>query len=139
MAQERRANNVIRIPTSLKTSFFRIWIEFLAPLHNLPNRAKDLLAGLLKARFELSESVSDEALLDKLVLGGDTRRAVAKSIGMSEGACHVILNKLKKAGVITNGRINSKFIPKNLSKDDKAFQLLLYLDLDAGSNSKVVL
>ena len=139
MSKERRVNNVIRIPTTLDTSFFRIWVEFLAPLHNLPNRAKDILAELLKARFNLSQSVTDDALLDKLTLGIDTRKKIVKDLGMSEASYHVTLGKIKKTGIIKDGKINSRFIPKNIGRGDKSFQLLLYLDLDEGNNSKVKL
>ena len=54
MVETRRANNVIRIPTSLQGKFFRIWIEFLTPLHNLTNREKDVVAAFIKALMTLS-------------------------------------------------------------------------------------
>ena len=129
-----RANNVIRIPTSLQGKFFRIWIEFLTPLNNLTNREKDIVAAFIKARFELSKSVIDDALLDKIVMSDDIKNKVKTECNVSDAFFQVILGKLRKTGVIVDGRINSKFIPKNLSPDDKAFQLLLYFDLDAKDN-----
>lgn len=129
-----RANNVIRIPTSLQGKFFRIWIEFLTPLNNLTNREKDIVAAFIKARFELSKSVIDDALLDKIVMSDDIKNKVKAECNVSDAFFQVILGKLRKTGVIVDGRINSKFIPKNLSPDDKAFQLLLYFDLDAKDN-----
>ena len=134
MVETRRANNVIRIPTSLQGKFFRIWIEFLTPLHNLTNREKDVVAAFIKARFELSKSISDPVWLDKVVMSDEIKSKVKEECGVSDAFFQVILGKLKKTGVILEGKINSKFIPKNLELGDKTFQLLLYFDLD-GKNS----
>lgn len=128
-----RANNVIRISTSLQGKFFRIWVEFLTPLHKLTNREKDVVAAFLKARFELSKSVTDDALLDKIVMS-DVKDQIKADCNVSDAFFQVILGKLRKTGVIVDGRINPKFIPKNLKADDPAFQLLLYFDLNATNN-----
>lgn len=134
MATIGRANNVIRIPTSLQDKFFRIWIEFLTPLHNLTNREKDIVAAFIKARHELSKSIIDDSLLDRVVMSEDTKSKIKEECRVSDAFFQVILGKLKKTKVIVDGRINPKFIPKNLSPGDKAFQLLLYFDLDDNNN-----
>lgn len=130
-----RANNVIRIPTSLKGRFFRIWIEFLTPLHSLTNREKDVVAAFIKARFELSKAISDDDLLDKVVMSDDIKAKVKSECNVSDAFFQVILGKLRKTKIIHNGKINPKFLPKNLNMDDNAFQLLLYFDLDGRDNS----
>lgn len=134
MVNPGRANNVIRIPTSLQGKFFRIWIEFLTPLHNLTNREKDVVAAFIKARFELSKSVSDDNLLDKIVMSDDIKNKIKAECKVSNAFFQVILGKLKKTGIIINGKINPKFIPKSLNPEDQAFQLLLYFDLDERNN-----
>lgn len=134
MAGAGRANNVIRIPTSLHGNFFRMWIEFLTPLHNLTNREKDVVAAFIKARFELSKSVSDEDLLDRITMGNDVKEKVKKECNLSGPFFQVIIGKLKKTGVIVNDKINPKFIPRNIKHEDNAFQLLLYFDLNAKSD-----
>lgn len=135
MARAGRVNNVIRIPTSLKGKFFRIWIEFLTPLHSLTNREKDVVAAFIKARFELSKSITDDALLDKVVMSDDIKAKVKAECNVSDAFFQVILGKLRKTTVIVDGKINPKFIPKSINPDDKAFQLLLYFDLDGGNNN----
>lgn len=129
-----RANNVIGIPASLKGSFFRKWIEYLTPLHNLTNREKDVVAAFLKARFELSTSIQDANWLDKVVMSDEVKNKVKEECGVSDAFFQVILGKLRKTGVIVDGKIASKFIPKHLSADDTSFQLLLIFDLDAKNN-----
>ena len=134
MTGEGRANNVIRIPTSVQGKFFRIWIEFLTPLHNLTNREKDVIAAFIKARFELSKSIADPTWLDKVVMSEEIKTKVKEECKVSDAFFQVILGKLRKTGIILDGKINPKFIPKSLNSEDKSFQLLLYFDLDGGNN-----
>lgn len=134
MEKNGRVNNVIRIPTSLSGRFFRIWLEYLTPLHKLTNREKDVLAAFLKARFELSNSITDETLLDKVLMSDDIKAKVKAECGVSDAFFQVIIGKLRKIGIITKGKISPIFIPKSLSKDDTSFQFLLYFDLDERNN-----
>lgn len=131
-------NNVIRIPTSIKGTFFRIWVEFLTPLHGLTSREKDVVASLLKNRFELSASISDEYILDKVLMSDDIKTKVKEECNISDAFFQVILGKLRKTKVLVEGRINKKFIPKNLKANDKSLQLLLYFDLNAENNISTV-
>lgn len=128
MVEAGRANNVIRIPTSLQGNFFRVWIEFLTPLHHLTNREKDVVAAFIKARFELSKAVIDPVLLDKIVMSEDVKNKVKAECDISDAFFQVILGKLKKVGIIVNNKIDPKFIPKRLESNDKTFQLLLLFD-----------
>lgn len=134
MADNGRANNVIRIPSSLQGSFFRNWIEFLTPLHGLTNREKDIIAAFIKARFELSKSITDEAILDKVVMSDDIKERVKKECKVSNAFFQVIFGKLRKTGIIQDNKINPKLIPKHLASTDNSFQLLLYFDLDERNN-----
>jgi hypothetical protein len=126
-----RANNCIRIPTSLQGRFFRTWIEYLTPLHNLTNREKDVVAAFVKARFELSKSIIDDTLLDKVLMSDDIKNQIKEECNVSDAFFQVILGKLRKTKIIVDGKLSPIFIPKNLHPDDSSFQLLLYFDLDA--------
>ena len=96
-------NNAIRIPASLKGDFFRVWVEFLTPLHNLNNREKDVLASLLKHRFELSEKILDQKSLDTVLLSADIKAKIKEECNVSNAFFQVILGKLKKLNIITEG------------------------------------
>lgn len=122
-------NNVIRIPTSLKKDFFRIWVEFLTPLHSLTNKEKDVAAILLKERYKLSKAVNDPALLDRILLGDETKNTIKEELKITEAFLRVIFRKLKSTKFIVDNKINAKFIPKNLKDDDTMFQLLFFFDL----------
>lgn len=123
-------NNVIRIPATLENNFFRVWVEFLTPLHNLTAKEKDVLAAFLKNRFELSNAVIDNNLLDELLMSDKVRTKIKEECNISEPFLKVILSKLKKVNILVEGKINPLLIPKTVKKDDKSFMLLLYFDLN---------
>lgn len=111
-----KINNVIRIPTSINTSFFRFWFEFLKPFHNLTDREMQVAASLLKRRYELSKVIKDDNILDKVVMSEDTKKRVREECNISLPHFQVIMGKLRKNKVIFEGKINSRFIP-NLTEE----------------------
>nr|DAP62065.1 MAG TPA: hypothetical protein [Crassvirales sp.] len=123
-----KINNVIRIPTSISTSFFRFWFEFLRPFHNLTDREMQVASSLLKRRYELSKVIQDEVILDKVVMSEDTKKVVREECNISLPHFQVIMGKLRKNKVILDGRINPRFIP-NLTEEQGSFRLLLNFEL----------
>lgn len=123
-----KINNVIRIPTSINTSFFRFWLEFLKPFHNLTDREMQIASAFLKRRYELSKVIQDDGILDKVVMSEDTKKAVREECNISLPHFQVIMGKLRKSKIILNGRINPKFIP-NLTEEQGSFRLLLNFEL----------
>lgn len=123
-----KINNVIRIPTSISTSFFRFWLEFLKPFHNLTDREMQIASTFLKRRQELSKVIQDDSILDKVVMSEDTKKAVREECNISLPHFQVIMGKLRKSKIILNGRINPKFIP-NLTEEQGSFRLLLNFEL----------
>lgn len=124
-------NNAIRIPTSLKGDFFRAWVEFLTPLHNLTNREKDVLAALIKYRFELSEVIKDESALDTVLMSDKIKSQIKEECKVSDAFFQVILGKLKKSNILIENRVNPLLMPKKLNPNSNSFLLLLYFDLNA--------
>lgn len=122
-----KINNIIRIPTSLKGKFFRFWLEFLRPFHNLSERELQIATLFLKQRYELTKVIKDDLILERVLMGEDTKKAMREECNMSLPHFQVIMGKLRKNGFIVDGKINPKFIP-NIS-DEESFQLLLFFDL----------
>lgn len=133
-----KVNNIIRIPTSLYGNFYRLWLEFLAPFHNLTSREMDIAAAFLKHRQELSEVIKDPDLLEKVVMGEDTKRSIREECKVTVAHFQIIMGKLRKSKIIVDGKINPKFVPKNLSSDSNSFRLLLYFDLDGKRDKKTL-
>lgn len=123
-----KINNIIRIPTSISTSFFRFWFEFLKPFHNLTDREMQVASSFLKRRYELSKVIQDEDILDKVVMSEDTKKRVREECNISLPHFQVIMGKLRKSKVIVDNKINRRFIP-NISDDKGSFRLLLNFEL----------
>lgn len=122
-----KVDSVIKIPTTLD-DFFRYWFEFLKPFHQLTGREIDVATALIKQRHKLSKVITDDNILDKVVMSEDTRKIVREECGLSLPHFQVIMGKLKKNKIIVDGRINPKFIP-NVTEENGNFQLLLLFEL----------
>jgi len=129
-----KVNGFINIPSSIEGNFFRLWLEFLLPYHGLTPREMDIAASFLKQRHFLSKAIKDEAILDKVTMSEDTKRKVMEECKITPSHFQVIMGKLRKSGLIVDNKINPKFIPKKIEEGDAACKLLLYFDLNAGSN-----
>jgi hypothetical protein len=121
-----KVNSAIRIPTTLD-EFFRYWFDFLRPFHHLTEREIDVATALVKQRYNLSKVITDESILDKVVMSDDTRKKVREECQLSIPHFQVIMGKLKKNKIITDGRINPKFVPE-IVEEDGNFQLLLLFE-----------
>lgn len=61
----------------------------------------------------------------------DTKAKIRKECDVTTPHFQVIMGKLRKAQFIIDGKINSKFIPKDIEDNDSAFKVLFYFDFDA--------
>lgn len=119
-----KPNNVIRVPTSLSTDFFRYWMEFLRPYHNLASRDMDVAACFLKLRYEASLKTTDLENMERQTLSTDNRKAVAEALDVNMQTVHIAIHHLKKKNVIfSNNRFNPRYIPR--VEEGKPFMLML--------------
>ena len=120
-----KPNNIVTVPTSSELEFFKWWCIFLRPFINLTDREIDVVASLLKQRKELSKSISDQAILDKMLMSEEVKTRVQKECNITPQYLYVIISNLRKHNVIVNNTINPRLIP-NIRKDDNGnFQLLI--------------
>jgi hypothetical protein len=127
MSKMKRVNNVIRIPTSLSSKFFRYWFEFLAPFHKLTSREIDVMAGFVKHRYELSKVIKENDILDKVTMDEDTKRKIREEYNITLPYFQVIMGRLRKSKMIIDNKINPRFIP-NIVESDDSFKLLLLFE-----------
>jgi hypothetical protein len=110
--------NCIRIQSNenLKISpegdFFRVWVAFLKPVHELTNKGMDVLALYLKERYRLSKTISDSNILDQALMSEEIRKKVREECGIKPRHLNVILSTFRKKGVIRNNRFFLNLIPK---------------------------
>ena len=91
--------------------FFRVWVEFLKPLHDLTKREMDVLAIFLRERYELSKVITDSEVLDGVLMSEGTKRKIRNQCGISTKHFQVIMSKFRKNGVIKNNKIHLNLIP----------------------------
>lgn len=121
-------DNVVRVPCSLSTSFFKYWFMFLKPFHKLTDREIDVITSFVKQRYELSKVIKDSNILDKVTMSEDVKKKVREECNITLPHFQVIMGKLRKNNVIVDGKINPKFIP-NVDEEKGTFKLLLLFDL----------
>lgn len=124
---EVAVNNVIRIPASQK-KFFRFWFEFLKPFHKLTDREIDVITAFTYERYNLGKVISDEDILDKVVMSEDTKKKIREEYKVTPAYFQVIMGKLRRNGLIVNNKINPRFIP-NITEDNGPFKLMLLFDI----------
>lgn len=119
-----KPNNAFNVPVTDTLDFFRWWCVFLRPFVHLTEREMDIVASLLKQRWELSKTkdIKDPAILDTLTMSSEVLDRVAKECKLTKQHFYVVMSSLKKKGVI-NGYITPKLIP-NL-KEDGTFKLTI--------------
>ena len=127
MAQELNIDNFIPLQTSLH-DFFKMWLTYIKPLHNLTEREQDVTAAFLRNRHYLSTKISDIKILNQVLFSEQTKKKIMEETGLSVAHFQVIMGKLRKAGIIKDNTLNLKIVPK-LKQDAKDFKLLLYFEL----------
>lgn len=91
--------------------FFRVWVEFLKPIHNLTNKEMDVLAAFLKKRYELGKVITDSEVLDSVLMSEKTKKEIRELCEITPKHFQVIMCKFRKKGVVKNNRIFLNLIP----------------------------
>lgn len=129
MINIKEVDSIIRIPTSIGGNFFKYWIEFLKPIHGLTDRQTEVAVCLLKKRYELSKYITDDILLDKVLLSEDVRKEIRDECNITLQHYQVVLSSLRKSNIIIDNRINKRFIP-NIKTSSDRFTLMLNFELN---------
>jgi hypothetical protein len=128
MSAKQNPHSVIRIPASLEDNFFRYWVEFLRPFHNLTNRQMDIFTCFIKRRHELGKKIIDSNILDTHLMGDNIKREIREECNISLPHFQVIMGELKKKKLIVDNKINPRFIPI-IKEEDGNFKMMLLFDL----------
>lgn len=106
-------------------SFYRMWIEFLAPFHKLTSRERDVAARILQQYFKLKERCSDPVLLRELLWSQESRKDMRNSLGMSPAHFQMVLKNLRDANVLVDGDLNKAYIP-NKGEEPRFLMCVMY-------------
>ena len=124
---KKGVDNVVRIPCKLDYSFFKMWFMFLQPFHHLTEREMEVATSFVKQRYELSKVVSDNDILDRLVMSEDTKRKVREECNITLPHFQVIMGKLRKNNIIIDCKLNPRYIPRVI-EENGSFKLMLLFD-----------
>ena len=121
MAMEKVTNYIqIKPNPKLKMSpdgdFFKVWVAFLKPIHDLTKKEMEVLAAFLQERYRISKKISDLDIVDNLLLSNETRKTICKKCNIKPKHLNVILCKFRMNGVIRNEKIFLNLIP-SIDKD----------------------
>lgn len=109
MIDLKKVGKIVEVPCS--DNFFRWWFEILKPIHHLTNRECDVASAFFEKRYELEKSISDPALLDKVIMQEGCKKEIREKANVTPAFFQVIMGKLKKTGIIQEGRLNKKYVP----------------------------
>ena len=121
--------NVKNIKTD-KNNFYYLWLQFLKPYHKLTNKEIELLALFLKKREELSRSINDNNLIDKMLFNKDTKADIRAIMNYETyQVFNNMMTSLRKKGAIVDNSINKGLVPK-LEGDN--FKLIFNFNINEG-------
>jgi len=124
LKEKYKPNNAFNVPVTGTLDFFKWWCVFLRPFIPLTERETDVVASLLKQRWELFKlkDIKDQSVLDALTMSSDTLNKVVEECKITKQYFYVVMSSLKKKGVI-NGHINPRLIPN--MKEEGTFKLTI--------------
>lgn len=125
-----KLNNVVEIPSNSDNVFY-LWMLVLVPFHGLSKRECEVASGFLKHRYYLSQRISDENLLNEVLMGVETKRKIRDEVSIKESHFQVVFSELRKKGFIVGGSINSRYIPR-IQQGSKSFSLAFLFSLEDG-------
>jgi len=126
-----KPNNVFHVPCT-DTSFFRAWIEFLAPYHKLTSRERDVAARILLQHFKLASYIDDPEVLKDVLWSRNSREDIRNSLKMSVAHFQMILGKLKTSGFLKEGDVDPRYLPHKT--DDPRLMLCVVFDWSSKEN-----
>jgi len=114
------------MPTISLNDFFKNWLIFLRPYHELTDRQIDLAASFLKKRYELSKDITNESLLDEVLMSESKKKEIIADCDISTTHFQVMMSALRKHNFIKeDNKINPKYIPSLDKEDPKKFSLMI--------------
>lgn len=112
---------IVKINTDTR-NFFYHYVKFTEPFHNLGKTEKKVLAELMYYRYMLSQEVSTDRLINKLLFDVETKTKICTRLDIPKTRMALILTSLRKDKIIVGRSISKKIIP-DIKVGDKDFVL----------------
>lgn len=129
----RRADNVVRFSMNIE-NLMKMWMSLLRPFHKLKQREQDLASALLAKRYYISKGVTDNNVIDGVLLSKSIKNDIREELGMSMQFFQVCMTSLRKAKFIVDNKVNLRFVPS--ITDPKCFELMFHFDIQQDESDK---
>lgn len=124
---QRKPNNMVAIPVEEHSlDFYKQWCVLHRPFVKLTDKEIEVVACFLLERWKLTKTISDPAILDKVLISTETKEKVAERCEITIQHLHVIMNSLRKNKVFIGNVLNPKLVP-NQREDDNGLFLLVFM------------
>lgn len=80
--------------------FYGLWIDFLTPIHKLTSKNKQILLAFLMLRYELAQSINNEALLDEILMNEDSKAKIKERCNLQGNYLQVAMFTLAQQNVL---------------------------------------
>lgn len=121
-----KANNISRIRLG-REEFFKTWLIVLKPFHKLTDRLINVAAMFLEKREELSRTIKDESVINKIIMTRETKNEIRDKSNLTKSHFQMVMTKLRRSGFITKNGINMKYIP-DIQQSDNSFGLFFHFE-----------
>ena len=126
-----KTNSLIPLKCTAE-SFYRLWVEFLTPFHKLTSRERDVAARIIAQYIKLRNTIDDPSVLEEVLWSQTSRKDMRESLGMSKAHFQMILGKLREVGMVTEGGVNSRYLPH--MTDEPRYMLSILFDWSSDTN-----
>lgn len=126
-----KPNNVL-YQKCTEDSFYRAWIEFLAPYHKLTPRERDVAARIIAQYCLLKRSIHETEVLTDILWSRKSKNDMMRSLGMKPAHFQMVLAKLRAAELLIGEDVNPRYIPHK--DDNPRFMLQIVFDWSTPSN-----
>lgn len=130
--KSRKPNNMRIINAGPETGFFKWWCTYMTPMVHLTKREIDVMASILKQRYELSKKIPDKDILDSIMLDNTSvQNKIIEECNITLQHFYVIKSSLKEKHVLTDKGVDPMLVPNIKDDNDGVFQfLILFKDPD---------
>lgn len=105
------ASTALRIPCTKKT-FLKVWFDMLRPVHRLTPAEMKVAVCFVEHWYKLSETIKDDEQLNMVLFSPQEKKKIYEEVGISYDHMRAIIIKLRQRGIIKNGKLNYRYIPK---------------------------
>lgn len=124
--------NIANIKASLsgEPNIFKLWLEFTRPMNKLSRSQINLLAFLLRNRYEMMKLIHDEKEVESLLFSPENRAIMCEELGINKTTLITMLSVLRTRGVLfQNNTINPKYIPC-IGEDSDTYKLIINFNIN---------